>query len=397
MADTDEVATEVVMFPLPSLGSDMDRATVIAWHVQPGDSVSKGDVLLDVDTEKAEIEVEVWYDAVVTELIAEPGAEIEVGAPLAMLERESKAISKDRPVPTDRPVRTGQLEPDTTSPVVPRASVPQAASDYGGTMVNPTPRTVYWPSPPKRVRPEPTIDRPEERLRNKVASTRQSRVRSAIGALMARANREIPHYHLMREIDLTAAASFLERENEARAVSERILGAAIVLKAVGHAAAEHPTLNGHWVDAAFEPFETVDLGVAVHTRGGGLVAPVIGDVTARTLDDLMAELRGVVNRVRSGKLRSSDAGPGSITVTNLGDAGADSVLGVIHPPQVALVGVGRIRPEPRAIEGTVVVRDLATFSLSADHRATDGHVGSRFLRSVDEALQSPETLQQPQE
>jgi pyruvate dehydrogenase E2 component (dihydrolipoamide acetyltransferase) len=209
---------------------------------------------------------------------------------------------------------------------------------------------------------------------------------------MATSNREIPHYHLTTTIDMHKALAWLAERNTDRPPAQRLLPAALLLRASALAAAQHHQLNGFWVDDEFRPATGVQLGVAIALRGGGLVAPAIRDADQLSVDDTMAALRDLVTRSRRSALRGSELSGGSITVTNLGERGAESVLGVIYPPQVALVGFGRIVERPWVSTGDVVVRPTVTASLSADHRATDGHLGSLFLESIDQALQQPEAL-----
>jgi pyruvate dehydrogenase E2 component (dihydrolipoamide acetyltransferase) len=208
---------------------------------------------------------------------------------------------------------------------------------------------------------------------------------------MARSKREIPHYHLATTIDMGAVARWLSDANSRRPVTARVLPAAVLLKAVALAARDVPAVNGVWVDG-FQPASAVHLGVAVSLRGGGLIAPAIHDADRLTVDELMAALRDVVERARSGRLRSSEMTDAGLTVTNLGEQGADEVYGVIYPPQVALVGFGRIVERPWASDGMLAVRPTVRATLAADHRVSDGHEGSRFLAAVDRLLQNPEAL-----
>jgi pyruvate dehydrogenase E2 component (dihydrolipoamide acetyltransferase) len=146
------------------------------------------------------------------------------------------------------------------------------------------------------------------------------------------------------------------------------------------------------VDDAFVPAPGVHLGVAVSLRGGGLVAPAIHDAAGLALGDLMAALRDLVARTRAGRVRRAELADPTITVTNLGDQGVEAVHGVIYPPQVALVGVGRVVERPWAVDGLLGVRPVVTLTLAADHRATDGFTGARFLDAIDRMLQEPESL-----
>jgi pyruvate dehydrogenase E2 component (dihydrolipoamide acetyltransferase) len=234
--------------------------------------------------------------------------------------------------------------------------------------------------PPKAAPPRPASDQ-----------DRRDAARRATGALMARSKHEIPHYYLATTIDVGRAMSWLADVNAARPVTERLLPAALLLKATALAACEVPVMNGSWQEE-FHPASAVHLGVAVSLRGGGLVAPAIRDADRLELDALMRALRDVVGRARAGTLRSSEVSDATITVTNLGDQGAEEVFGVIYPPQVALVGFGRIIERPWASDGLLGVRPVVRVTLSGDHRVSDGHQGSQFLAAIDRLLNAPHAL-----
>lgn len=143
---------------------------------------------------------------------------------------------------------------------------------------------------------------------------------------------------------------------------------------------------------AFQPSEAIHLGVAISLRQGGLIAPAIHDVDKKTLDEIMRDLKDLVKRTRAGVLRSSEISDPTITVTSLGEQGVETVFGVIYPPQVSLVGFGKITQQPWAAEGMLGVRPVIQASLAADHRASDGHRGGRFLAAINRLLQEPEKL-----
>ena len=228
--------------------------------------------------------------------------------------------------------------------------------------------------------------------RPEAAAERQAAMRRAIANLMARSKREIPHYYLSTTIDLEQATQWLRRRNREIPVPARIVPAALLLKAAALAAREVPQLNGFWVDDHFVPSERVHLGVAISLRGGGMVAPAIHDADRLTVADLMAQLRDLATRVREGRLRGSEMTDSTITVTNLGDRGVESVFGVIYPPQVALAGFGKVTKMPCAVGGLLGVRPQVTATLAADHRATDGYTGARYLEAAARLLQRPEEL-----
>jgi pyruvate dehydrogenase E2 component (dihydrolipoamide acetyltransferase) len=221
---------------------------------------------------------------------------------------------------------------------------------------------------------------------------RQRAMRQAIAAAVTRSKREIPHYYLGTRIDMSRALDWLEQANRERPVADRILPAALLLRATALALRDFPELNGFWLDDAFRAGEGIHPGVAIFLRGGGLIAPAILDADKKGLTELMSALSDLVRRARSGGLRGSELTAGTVTVTNLGDRGAESVFGVIYPPQVAILGFGRIAEEPWAEIGMLAVRPVVHVSLAADHRASDGHRGSLFLGEIGRLLQNPEEL-----
>ncbi|KOT90147.1 dehydrogenase [Streptomyces rimosus subsp. pseudoverticillatus] len=221
---------------------------------------------------------------------------------------------------------------------------------------------------------------------------RAAAMRRAIADLMSRSKRDIPHYYLSTTIDMEAALRWMREHNQHSPLSERLIPGALLLKAAALAARQVPELNGFWTDGRFVPGPGVHLGVAISLRGGGLIAPALHNADALPLPRLMADLKDLVNRTRTGRLRGSETADPTITVTSLGDQGVEAVFGVIYPPQVALVGFGRVVERPCAVNGLLGVRPTVTATLSADHRATDGAIGARYLAAVERLLQQPEEL-----
>lgn len=223
---------------------------------------------------------------------------------------------------------------------------------------------------------------------------RATAMRAAVAAAMARSHREIPHYYLVKTVNLEPALTWLERTNRERPTAERMIPAALFVKAVALAAREVPEMNGHWTEGGgFRPSERVHVAFGVHVPDAGLIAPALLDPGEEPLDAVMRGLRDLVGRARAGRLRSSELADATITVTSLGERGnVDAVFGLINPPQVALVGFGAIQERPWAEAGMLGVRRQVTVSLAADHRASDGHRGALFLAALDSLLQRPEAL-----
>ncbi|AOI61605.1 MULTISPECIES: dihydrolipoamide acetyltransferase family protein [Burkholderia cepacia complex] len=376
----------MIEFTLPSMGADMDEGTLLEWKVKPGDVVKKGQVVAIVDTSKAAVDVESWHEGTVDELFVNPGERIPVGTPMATLLEPGEAP------PAVRHTRQ-PAEPVAVAGPAPRRKISPAARKLAKQhRVDPDSVTGTGPAGSVTLADveraiaavgSPTAGAPGERF---------PEMRRVIAAAMERSKREIPHYYVSETIPLGKALAWLAAENAARSVTDRLLPAALLLKAVALALRRFPELNGFHREGVFRPADAVHLGVAISLRQGGLVAPALLDADAKPLTQLMRELLDLTQRCRAGSLRSSELSESTITVTNLGDRGAAEVFGIIYPPQVALVGFGRITERPWAEDGGLKIMPVTTASLSADHRVSDGHRGSLFLVELGELLQHPEEL-----
>jgi pyruvate dehydrogenase E2 component (dihydrolipoamide acetyltransferase) len=220
----------------------------------------------------------------------------------------------------------------------------------------------------------------------------QSGMRRAIAAAMARSNRDIPHYYLQTRVDMSAALKWLEAENLKRSIKERVLPVVLLIKAVAKGLTQVPELNGYWVEDGLQAQEAINIGFAIALRQGGLITPAIFDADLKDMDELMADMRDLIMRTRAGRLRSSELTDATITLTSLGDMGVETVYGVIYPPQVALVGFGKVKDDVWVENGMIGVRPIVTATLAGDHRATDGRTGGQYLDILTDLLQKPETL-----
>lgn len=393
----------MIEFKLPSLGADMDDGTLVEWKVAPGQPVKKGDVLAIVDTTKAAVDLECWVEGTVHRLITRPGEKIAVGTVMAWLlapgevapAPEAAAPAAGVPATAPVPART-RISPAARQRAaalgIDLARVPGHGPGGAVTLQDveafvaaaAAPATPAAPAAPSAPAPAPATA--------PAAVDRTAGMRRAIAAAMSRSKREIPHYYLAETVPMHQAMQWLAAHNQARPVTERLLPAVLLLRAVALALHQVPELNGQFVDGSFRPAAAVHIGVAISLRQGGLVAPALHDVATRPLDELMRALADLVRRCRAGSLYSSELTDAGITVTNLGDTGVESVFGVIHPPQVALVGFGRIAERPCVVDGAVVARPSVTASLAADHRVSDGHRGAVFLSALRELLQQPAAL-----
>ncbi len=396
-------------FLMPALGADMETGRVVRWLVAPGATVRSGDVVAVVETHKGAIDVEIFLDGVIHDLVP-LNTPLPVGAVLARVALPGAAPVTAAPVPAPALVPTPEPTPPVQQPTTAGATAPAPVSarprispaarqrarqlgidpvtlqgtgaDAAVTLADveraAAARSVALPAPAA----PPALG----------GGFDPAQMRQAIAAAMSRSKREIPHYYLGQSIDFAAASDWLTRWNTDRPPEQRLLPAVLLLKATARALQAVPSLNGFWENGSFRAGDGIHIGWAIALRGGGLVAPAIHHADRLSLPELMEHLRDLVQRARSGGLRSSELTDPTITVTSLGDRGADSVFGVIYPPQVAIVGFGRVQPQPWVVDGQVVVRPVLQASLAADHRASDGHLGGQLLAAIDKALQVPETL-----
>jgi pyruvate dehydrogenase E2 component (dihydrolipoamide acetyltransferase) len=437
MTPVTENPLELSEFRMPSLGADMEAGTVVEWRVQAGDAIKRGDVVGVVETDKGAIDVEIFDSGVIDRLVVPVGEKVAVGTVLALVRHNGVtpahaagawtattpvALSPPMALPTvvKKPnaatvlesARPAGLQPHHrvsplarklaadlhidlstvagtgTAGAVCRADVERSAGERSRAVI-------VQPSMVAHVEPRPTpvaAGHEPARPGRGMLAARQAAMRRAIAAAMSRSNRDIPHYYLEMAIDMQHALAWLRDGNLQRSMSERLLPAVLLLKAVALAVHEVPQVNGFWVDDQFQPSEAVHLGVAISLRTGGLVTPAIHDTDTLSLDELSAALKDVIQRARAGSLRSSEIADATLTVTNLGDQGVDKVLGLIYPPQIALVGFGTVKDRPWAVEGLLGVRPVVIATLAGDHRATDGHRGGLFLAAIDRLLQKPEAL-----
>jgi pyruvate dehydrogenase E2 component (dihydrolipoamide acetyltransferase) len=406
-------------FLMPILGADMVAGTLIAWRKQPGERVTRGDIIAEVETEKGLIDVEVFVSGVLERIVVPPGTTVPTGAVLAIIQEDGAGGPAAAPAPAV-PARP-QAAPAAPASTAPGAVTAPAPGRGPRSRVSPLARKVaaQLGIDPSAVRgtgaggvvtredveraaavrgaaatPAVAPAARDETPTSTAARPRPdtARMRQAIAAAMTRAKREIPHYYLTHTIDLHAALAWLAEENARRPVTDRLLYGVVLLKAVALALREVPELNAVWRGDRAEPSAAVHLGVAISLRGGGLVAPALHEAERRSLGDLMRAFRDLVQRARTGGLRSSELSDPTITVTSLGEQGVESVHGIVYPPQVAIVGFGRISERPWVVGGAVLARPLVTVTLSADHRVSDGHRGGRFLAAVERLLQAPERL-----
>lgn len=430
---------------MPSLGADMDAGTLVEWKKKSGEAVHRGDIIAAVETAKGVIEIECFEDGILDQVYFQAGQEVPVGKVLATISSKED-FGKAKPVQSE-PVKIAKI-PEMIMAEAAKPSAVNVAHEMKAATAQPTPvsgrvrisplasrmaiemgvdlravkgtgpggaiqrvdieraaqtqkaapavavaEVIRATTPPVAQAPAPpSVEAQAEPVTESKKVDYQTAMRSAIAAAMSKSNRDIPHYYMETSIDMTNALAWLEETNLKRTIRERLLPVVILLKAVAKSLTEVPELNGFWVDGHHEVSEAIHIGFAIALRQGGLLTPAIHDTDMKSYDELRDAMNDLITRTRSNKLRSSELTDATITVTSLGDRGVEKVFGVIYPPQVALVGLGKITQQPWAVNGALCVRPVLVATLAGDHRATDGHKGGLFLEALNRNLQEVEKL-----
>ena len=400
-------------FSMPSLGADMEAGTLVEWLVKPGDWVKRGDIVAVVETQKGAIEIEVYQPGQIEKLLVDLHSTVPVGTALALIRTEGEAKvpaaaapPPAAPTPPTAPAPFTVAMPPPAPPVAP--THPLAAPGVAARIAaSPAARrlaeqrgvdlSAISGSGPGGAITSTDVERhlaatPAPAEKKRALWLDPAAMRAAIAAAMARSKREIPHYYLEHQIDVTPCERWLADKNAMLPPDDRLLIGALALKAVALALRRFPAFNGFYRDNKFEPSKAVHVGVAIAIRGGGLAAPALHETDQLPLDDLMSGLRDLIQRTRAGRIRSSEMSDPTITVSSLGERGVEALYGVIYPPQVAIVGFGKVVTRPWVVDGAIGPRSVVTMTLAGDHRVTDGHAGALFLAEIGRLLQEPEKL-----
>ncbi|MGZ8543651.1 MAG: dihydrolipoamide acetyltransferase family protein [Flavisolibacter sp.] len=389
----------MIEFRMPSLGADMEAGTLVEWLVKPGDTVHRGDVIAQVDTQKGLFDIEVFDEGKVENLVLTVGEKVPVGTVMAILNGAKESVPKEairtEVTPLNETPAKETLLPEKHEVVKASPLAKRMAQDMGIDLASVKGTgeegAITKSDVEKAVAEKGSTTTIEKNKPKEKTGATSASIRTAVAAAMAKSNRDIPHYYLETKIKMRKALAWLTEANKQRSVKGRLLPAVLYIKALAKAVSEVPQLNAYWEDG-LQLKEEVNIGFVVSLRTGGILIPAIHDAGKKTIDEIMEWMTKAIPRARALNLRSSDLTNTSITLTCLAEGSAEAVYGVIYPPQVALVGLGSITEQPWAENGMLDVCPVLTATLAADHRATDGQLGSRFLMAFNNYLQQPEVL-----
>jgi 2-oxoisovalerate dehydrogenase E2 component (dihydrolipoyl transacylase) len=414
-------------FLLPDLGEGLTEAEVVAWHVAPGDVVTLNQVLADVETEKAVVELPSPYAGTVIELLAQPGDTVEVGAPLIAIasgEADAQAAPTEpaeervsvlvgygpSEAPPSRRRRRGGAHRDRLDAPSPPPGAPVSTPEPTRPLAAPPVRymarqngvdlaEVTGHGPGGIVTREDLASHLEHRLRTEPIEGRETRapvrgVQKHMAEAMVRSIATAPQACVFLTIDVTSTVELVQRLRANRHFEGlRVTPLALAARAVVLALEQYPALNASWDDATNEVVTKhyVNLGIAV-AGPHGLIVPNIKDAQVLTLRQLVEALGELTTAARAARATPEDLRGGTLTITNVGTFGVDTGVPILNPGEGAILAVGAIDARPWAHEGAVALRQVMTLSLAFDHRLVDGQAASLFLSTVGEMLADPTNL-----
>ena len=427
------MAIEVTM---PQMGADMTEGTLVTWVKQVGEAVARGEIIAEIETDKATVELEAYEPGTMLKHVVAEGETVPVGDVIALMGDASEVVGEvERKLPAVTPVK--RENPVGGSAAVKAAEVAAPAQTLPVPTAAPEPRTLATPAEGERVRISPVARRiatdagldvrgltgsgPDGRILRRDVETAikspvakalavspaagrepsvavaasgvvpMSKMRQAIARRMSMSKQSAPHYYLTLDIDMTAALAFREQINSVATDAQRVSINDLVVKACAMALQRHPKFNAEYGEDGLRLHDAIniDIGIALDD---GLIAPAILDVAHKSLGVIAEEGKDLVTRAKGGHLRADEYSAGTFTITNLGAYGVETLIGIINPPQAAILGVGSVMAQAVVRDGEVVVRQVMKVALSADHRVTDGAEGAGFIKEIQKVLENPASL-----
>jgi len=442
------MATEVVM---PRLSDTMDSGTVARWLKQEGDQIKRGEIIAEIETDKANMEMESYANGILAQILVAEGQSAGLGQPIAMIaaspeEAESlrgsgtgaSVAAKEQNAPgaitgngaqtepapvaePPTPARQHVAEPEQTEPTETGAAPTEApgrikASPLGrrrapGPPINLVEVTGSGPggritkedvqafgklagvsfAPPVATEAPQQVAAPASPQVDDgprgAQQVEMTRMQRTIARRMAEARFSAPDFVLTAEFDLTQARGMLAGIKGAES-APKVGPSDLLLKAVAGALAQHPEVNAGWENDGIVTYSHINVGFAVAIEGG-LVVPVVREADAKTLGQIVVETKGLIDRARNNKLTPSEYEGGTFSISNLGMYGIDQFTPIINAPEACILGVGTITPKPVVVDGQVVVRDRMRVTLSCDHRVVNGAQGAEFLQTLRRLLEQP--------
>ena len=409
------MASEVIM---PQMGFDMKEGTLVRWIKREGDEVASGEIIAEIETDKAVVEIEAFDSGVLRQTLIDEGTTVPVGEVIAVIAGADEEVA-ERPAPAASPAKAPAV---ASPPVAAPPAPPPPPAMRGEVKASPLAKreaqklgidiaAVPGTGPNGRVTKNDVTDfaaggaqaatpapaaAPPTMVSAPAAGPKRgevialSKMRDAIARSMTYSKQHIPHVYLTAVIDMSDAAR-LRAQLNAALPDDKISFNDMALKACAMALAKHPLMNASYTEAGIHVKERVNVGMAIALETG-LIAPALLDTDTLTLRDVAGATKALAGRARAGKLSADEYTGATFNVTNLGMYGVEEFTAIITPPQAAALAVGAVTPTPVVRDGEVQVADLMRVTLSLDHRVADGAQGAEFLAEVRRLLENPVTL-----
>ncbi|PLC50623.1 branched-chain alpha-keto acid dehydrogenase subunit E2 [Pollutimonas subterranea] len=383
---------------MPGVGAGTSHGKIIQWLKQKGDKVSAGDILAEVETDKAVIEVEAFDEGVLQEIVVEAGdVEVATGEVIAVLSNSAQIQPKDIAPATDFP---RHFASPSARRLARQADVDVTAlkgSGPGGRVVRvdveaAAARTASVPAPTPAPPAMRRSSAPE--LATHAEQIPHSTMRKTIARRLQEAKQQIPHFYLAVDCNMDALWEMRAHINGTLANAGQDLNITIndvLVYVVARTMARVPSVNVRWAADAMQQNSAIDISVAVSTAKG-LVTPVVRDADRKSLGNISRELRAFVGRARAGRLAPADYEGGGLTISNLGMQGIKAFAAIINPPQAAILAFGAVEKRPIIRDDVLAIGRVMTVTMSADHRAIDGALAATFLAELKGLLENPYSL-----
>ena len=400
--------SEVVM---PQMGADMIEGTIVQWRKQEGDPVERGEIIAEIETDKANVEIEAFESGVFRKVLVPEGETVDVGTLIAVIAAPGDDLSQygdgaqgTPSAPAALPKTKAVVEAAPPAPpapsAIPRANgrgraspVARKLADERGVDLS----SLRGTGPDGRI----VLRDVEAALKSGTTAAARpaappnvagmSKMRQTIARRMAQSKREAPHYYVTVDIDMSEAENIRHEMNDLHRNEIHVSVNDLIVKATAIALTRHPQFNALVVDETVQQHDAINVCIAI-ALDDGLIAPAILDCQNKSLTEISAAGRDLAERAKTGALRVDEYSAGTFTVSNLGAFDVETLIAIIQPPQTAILGAGSVREVPVVRNGAIVAGRLMKVALSADHRVTDGAQGAKFLNEIRHLLEKPVSL-----
>ena len=402
------MATNVVM---PQMGYDMREGTVVRWYKQEGETVNRGEVIADIETDKATVEFEAYTGGVLGRIVAAEGVAVPVGNLIAIITEPGEAVPEPAVAPPAAAEPAPAPTPEPAAAVAPPAAAPPAD---GQVRASPIARRLArergidlalltGTGPNGRVVEQDVLDyqpaaetAPAPAAASAVAAPADSRIelsrmRQTIARVTADSKSTAPHFYVTAEIDMGKAMALRRDVNDAAAPENRVSVNDLMVKACALALAAHPKFNSFFRGDHLEVHGSMNIGIAIALETG-LILPGVSNCESKTLLQIAAATKDLIDRANNGSLRNDEYSSTTFSISNMGMFDVESFTAIIYPPHAAILAVGSVKEQPVVHDGQLAVGQMMKATLSTDHRVADGAEAAQFLMEIKRVLQNPVAL-----